>query len=816
MEIKREKFISPGFILLIAATIILLILITIYEIHSFVEIILEIIMIAVFVVYSVKKWNDRQLENYKELLALEKEKRALEKHFELLFKNAHDVMFLLNQQNEIIETNERSAEVYGYSREELIGKNIVLIRNQEFFSSVNLDIKHGLTFEARHVKKDGTIFPVEISTSLFQIEGAEYVQEIIRDITERDKARSELIESEKKYKGLFDNMASGLALHEMIFDAEGNPVDYRFLDINTGFEELTGVKAENIINKTILQVLPKNEKIWIENYGKVVTTGNPVMFESYSQGLDKYFRVRAYKVGKNKFAAVLNDITENKKAELEREITLQLLKIINSTDDFHSLMKNAAGFFRAFSHCEAVGIRLNEGEDYPYYETEGFPEDFVLREKYLCARSADGIIKRDKNGNAILECMCGNVIQGRTNPAFPFFTEYGSFWSNGTSALLASTTDADRQAHTRNYCNKRGYESVALIPLRAAGETFGLIQLNDHRQNMFSFAGIKFYEALANNLSLGLSKKKADKLLAKSEKFYRLMAENVFDVVWIYNAGIENFTYVSPTVEKLRGFTVDEVLKQTMEEMTTAESYARIAKIIPARFEMLAKNKGIPLSFIDEFDQIHKNGSIVHTEVTSTYIINENNEMEILGVSRDITERKKSIEALRQSENTFRGLFNSVNEAIYIQNEEGVFLDVNEGAVKMYGYPREKFIGKNPAFISAPGLNDLERVGMAVKKAFAGEPQKFEYWGLRKNGEIFPKNVSLYRGEYFGKNVVIAVAQDVSERMEREKALKENLEELERFNNLTVGREIKMIELKKEINKLLLQSGAGEKYKIVE
>lgn len=131
------------------------------------------------------------------------------------------------------------------------------------------------------------------------------------------------------------------------------------------------------------------------------------------------------------------------------------------------------------------------------------------------------------------------------------------------------------------------------------------------------------------------------------------------------------------------------------------------------------------------------------------------------------------------SEVSYRNLFNSVLEAIYIQDEHGVFLDVNEGAVRMYGYPREFFIGKTPAFISAPGKNDLKAVAEAVHKAFHGQPQQFEYWGIRKNGEIFPKDVRLYPGTYFGHRVVIALAQDITERKhiaERLNLFKESVE----------------------------------------
>ncbi|MFH2032842.1 MAG: PAS domain S-box protein, partial [Bacteroidota bacterium] len=129
------------------------------------------------------------------------------------------------------------------------------------------------------------------------------------------------------------------------------------------------------------------------------------------------------------------------------------------------------------------------------------------------------------------------------------------------------------------------------------------------------------------------------------------------------------------------------------------------------------------------------------------------------------TEQKRAEEELKISHKTYLGIINSLTEAIYIQDENGVFLEVNKAAEKFYGYPKEYFIGKTPELISAPGKNDIPMIAEAVKKAFNGESQSFEFWGLRKNGTIFPKSVNLTSGEYFGKKVVIATARDITERI---------------------------------------------------
>ncbi len=156
---------------------------------------------------------------------------------------------------------------------------------------------------------------------------------------------------------------------------------------------------------------------------------------------------------------------------------------------------------QSVSDCQCVGIRLNDNGDYPYIVNTGFPDFFVQKENSLCAKDTDGAVVLDDNGNPLLECMCGNVLQGRVNPKLAFFTNKGSFWTNSTSQLLQSTTEKDRQSRTRNMCNYSGYESVALIPLRVGNKTLGLIQLNDPRENMFTLTMIKKYESIADQVS---------------------------------------------------------------------------------------------------------------------------------------------------------------------------------------------------------------------------------------------------------------------------------------------------------------------------
>ncbi len=199
--------------------------------------------------------------------------------------------------------------------------------------------------------------------------------------------------------------------------------------------------------------------------------------------------------------------------------------LLNKAENTQETIGSILRLIKESTGIEAVGIRLREGEDYPYFVTNGFPSEFVEEESSLCARDATGNLIVGCDGNPILECMCGNIICGRFDRSKEFFTEKGSFWSNCTTDLLASTTEADRQARTRNRCNGEGYESVALIPLRSGKDTIGLLQLNDHRKGQFTLEQIQFFEGLGASIGIALARQQSETELQKHHEHLEELVE---------------------------------------------------------------------------------------------------------------------------------------------------------------------------------------------------------------------------------------------------------------------------------------------------
>ena len=224
---------------------------------------------------------------------------------------------------------------------------------------------------------------------------------------------------------------------------------------------------------------------------------------------------------------IARDITEQKRTDYEREMMVEFLQLVNNSEGTIDMVHSAINFFHEHSGFEAVGVRLKDGEDYPYFETRGFSNEFVIMENSLCVKDATGQVICDSGGYPIHECMCGNVICGRFDSSKPFFTARGSFCTNCTTELLATTTDADRPASTRNRCNGEGYESVALIALRVGDEKLGLLQLNDRRKGRFTPKIILMWERLADYLAVALAKLQAEESLRIAHENLQLQSEEL-------------------------------------------------------------------------------------------------------------------------------------------------------------------------------------------------------------------------------------------------------------------------------------------------
>lgn len=255
--------------------------------------------------------------------------RDREALYRLLAENSADVIMLYDAQLKPVYVSPACERMLGFTPAEIQAMPInTLVHPQDLpdlLEKIRQDramraVTAKYEFRVRH--KDGHYLWVEEMANRTYDHEVNVVQLLVvfREISERKQFELALQDSEAQYRLLFNTMLDGFALHEIICDEQGTPVDYRFLQVNPAFERLTGLKASEVIGRTALEVLPQLEDSWISNYGSIALTGTSMRFENFAADLGKYFEVIAFRPGQNQFATLFFDVTERKRTEqLERE-----------------------------------------------------------------------------------------------------------------------------------------------------------------------------------------------------------------------------------------------------------------------------------------------------------------------------------------------------------------------------------------------------------------------------------------------------------------------------------------------------------------
>jgi PAS domain S-box-containing protein len=306
-------------------------------------------------------------------------------------------------------------------------------------------------------------------------------------------------------------------------------------------------------------------------------------------------------------------------------------------------------------------------------------------------------------------------------------------------------------------------------------------------------------------------RKQAEEMLRESEEKFRLIAENSIDCIWVVDTRLR-FTYLSPSVERIMGFKPEQWVGTKLSSHFKKKEFLKVG-ILAAK---TIKNYKTFTHVTFETKMLNSKNDEVDVEISSNVLLNNQGKLiGLQGITRDIAERKAAQEAIRESEERYKTLIEVAMDGILIADiETKRFEYANPALCKMLGYSAEELKGMSISDIHPK--DNFEHVISEFEAQARGEKILAQYIPcLRKDGTIIYADINTTVALVDGKKCNIGFFRDITKRKAAEEESKKKADELERFNRLAVGRELKMIELKKEINALLEKSGKEPGYKIV-
>ena len=250
------------------------------------------------------------------------------------------------------------------------------------------------------------------------------------------------------------------------------------------------------------------------------------------------------------------ELAERRIAEREREMMIELLRLINRATCIRELATGLATLLRERTGCESVGIRYRTGSEYPFIETHGTPKGYAHEGFSLCP--AGGEREPDDEGLPVSSrrCPCGAIVPGEADPSHPLFAGERTFWTNSVTDLLAGS-GSPRRGVERHNCLREEFESLALVPLRIGGETFGFLQFGDRRKDLLTPALIATLERVADQVAVALAQHLAKEALRESEDRFRSLVENAPVGILIVRKG--RIVFKNPALGRLFGEIPDRI-----------------------------------------------------------------------------------------------------------------------------------------------------------------------------------------------------------------------------------------------------------------
>lgn len=715
--------------------------------------ILLIIIVGFIFLFLLNKQAEK---HYIEIIKIEQSKKELQDNYESLLRNANDMVFVSDESGNFKFVNHRVIANYGYSVEEIsnlfikdISVGISQFSMEEYQKRISES--NGYIFEGEHKRKDGTIFPVEISARVIEIDGKKYYQSFVRDISERKDSERKIYRLNRVYSLLsnINQMIVRVKDKSKLFE------DACKIAVNDGGFRMAWIGIINDVSGN-LEIVSHSGYVgdYIENI--IITRDKPETMTGPA-GICLMLGIHN----------ICNDIENDNKMKPWRTAALK--------NKFYS-----AGSFPIIVHGEVIGnINLYSDKKNFFNEEEIKLLDEMANDISYAVEFLDNEEKRARIETELQKSYkrYKELFENNPNP----------MWMYDGDTLRFK--DVNKTAIRQYGYSREEFLSMTLKDIRPKEDISAFIENVAKNPDDYPVRGIWrhrkkdgtiiFAEVKSNSLPNSENKNyrivlvndvteklKAEDALKLSEERMRVIVEGTPHLFFYVQDADANTIYVSPTVERITGYKVEQWLNQRDWFIADSKINHNAKEITQAHLRgEYTKNSTL-------LEIHHSDGHAIILEAYESPIIKDGKAIGTQGVAHDITERKLAEEALKESEQRFRTIFENSMVGIYRTTPDGRILLANQALIKMLGYEsfedlskRDLGVDYSPSYQRSQFIQRIEKEGKIVG---------YEAEWVKKDGSTISirENAQVIRDQSGMTIYFDGIVEDITKRKKAEDELK--------------------------------------------